>query len=312
MKQAIANALEAGWLGNDIQGSGKSFCAHRAHRRRRLYLRRRNRDARKPRRQARHGAAEAADPGARGPVRQADRHQQCADLRGDARRSSPRAPPSTRISAWAARAAPCPSSSPATSSRAALSRRPSASPCANSSMISAAARIPAARCAPFRSAVRSGSYLPEAQFDLPMDYETFAANGAMVGHGGIVVFDDTVDMAKQARFAMEFCAIESCGKCTPCRIGSTRGVEVIDRIIAGIERDKNLVAARRSLPDHDRRLALRHGRPDADAGAERRQAFPRRFRPATRRRPQNEDSEMHDASSRKPTTARPSRNRPRW
>lgn len=86
-----------------------------------------------------------------------------------------------------------------------------------------------------------GSYLPESQFDLPMDYETFAANAAMVGHGGIVVFDDTVDMANQARFAMEFCAIESCGKCTPCRIGSTRGVEVIDRIIAGIERDKNLL-----------------------------------------------------------------------
>jgi formate dehydrogenase iron-sulfur subunit len=86
-----------------------------------------------------------------------------------------------------------------------------------------------------------GSYVPAAQFDLPMDYETFAANGAMVGHGGIVVFDDTVDMARQARFAMEFCAIESCGKCTPCRIGSVRGVEVIDRIVAGIERDKNLI-----------------------------------------------------------------------
>jgi formate dehydrogenase iron-sulfur subunit len=86
-----------------------------------------------------------------------------------------------------------------------------------------------------------GSYIPASQFDTPMDYETFAANGAMVGHGGIVVFDDTVDMARQARFAMEFCAIESCGKCTPCRIGAVRGVEVIDRIIAGIERDKNLI-----------------------------------------------------------------------
>ena len=86
-----------------------------------------------------------------------------------------------------------------------------------------------------------GSYLPASQFDLPMDYEIFAANGAMVGHGGIVVFDDTVDMARQARFAMEFCAIESCGKCTPCRIGSTRGVETIDRIVAGVEREKNLM-----------------------------------------------------------------------
>ncbi len=86
-----------------------------------------------------------------------------------------------------------------------------------------------------------GSYLPESKLDLPMDYETLAANGAMVGHGGLVVFDDSVDMARQARFAMEFCAIESCGKCTPCRIGSTRGVEVIDRIVAGVEREKNLM-----------------------------------------------------------------------
>ena len=73
-----------------------------------------------------------------------------------------------------------------------------------------------------------------------MDYEEFLKVDAMVGHGGLVVFDDTVDMAKMARFAMEFCAIESCGKCTPCRIGSTRGVEVIDKIIAGDNRAKNM------------------------------------------------------------------------
>ncbi len=85
-----------------------------------------------------------------------------------------------------------------------------------------------------------GAYLPASQLDLPMDYEAFAAEGAMVGHGGLVVFDETVDMAQQARFAMEFCAIESCGKCTPCRIGSIRGVEVIDKIVAGIDRDANL------------------------------------------------------------------------
>ncbi len=77
-----------------------------------------------------------------------------------------------------------------------------------------------------------GAYLPETLWDLPMEYERFAEAGAMLGHGGVVVFDDTVDMSAQARFAMEFCAEESCGKCTPCRIGSTRGVEVIDRIIA--------------------------------------------------------------------------------
>jgi len=85
-----------------------------------------------------------------------------------------------------------------------------------------------------------GAYLPEAELDVKMDYEAFAAIKGMLGHGGIVVFDDTVDMAQQARFAMEFCAAESCGKCTPCRIGSTRGVEVIDRIIAGTQREKNL------------------------------------------------------------------------
>jgi len=85
-----------------------------------------------------------------------------------------------------------------------------------------------------------GAYLPESQFDLPLDYEAFAAKGAMIGHGGVVVFDDTVDMAKMARYAMEFCAIESCGKCTPCRIGSTRGVEVIDRVRNGESRDANV------------------------------------------------------------------------
>ncbi len=86
-----------------------------------------------------------------------------------------------------------------------------------------------------------GAYLPPHQLDIPLDYETFAERGFMVGHGGIVVFDDTVDMARQARFAMEFCAEESCGKCTPCRIGSVRGVEVIDRIIANDDREANLV-----------------------------------------------------------------------
>jgi formate dehydrogenase iron-sulfur subunit len=78
-----------------------------------------------------------------------------------------------------------------------------------------------------------GAYIPEKDFDTPLDYEAFTAIGALVGHGGIVAFDDTVDMARMARYAMEFCAVESCGKCTPCRIGSTRGVEVLDRIMAG-------------------------------------------------------------------------------
>ena len=89
-----------------------------------------------------------------------------------------------------------------------------------------------------------GAYLPESQFDTPIDYEAFAGLRAMLGHGGIVAFDDSVDMAEQARFAMEFCAIESCGKCTPCRIGSTRGVEVIDRMIANQSRGANEVLLR--------------------------------------------------------------------
>jgi formate dehydrogenase iron-sulfur subunit len=85
-----------------------------------------------------------------------------------------------------------------------------------------------------------GTYLPESQWDVALDYEALAAIGGLLGHGGIVVFDDTVDMAQQARFAMEFCAVESCGKCTPCRVGSVRGVEVIDRIIANEQRAANL------------------------------------------------------------------------
>jgi formate dehydrogenase iron-sulfur subunit len=85
-----------------------------------------------------------------------------------------------------------------------------------------------------------GAYFPRALFDTPFDYEAFTARDGLIGHGGIVVFDDTVDMAKQARFALEFCAIESCGKCTPCRIGAARGVEVVDRIIKDEQRAANI------------------------------------------------------------------------
>lgn len=84
-----------------------------------------------------------------------------------------------------------------------------------------------------------GAYFPEAMLDMPLDYETLAAANGLLGHGGIVVFDDSVDLARQARFAFKFCAQESCGKCTPCRVGAVRGVEVMDRIMAGIEPEKN-------------------------------------------------------------------------
>lgn len=89
-----------------------------------------------------------------------------------------------------------------------------------------------------------GAYVPESQWDLPLDYEAYAAVGAVVGHGGIVVHDDTADMSQLARYAMEFCALESCGKCTPCRIGSTRGVEVIDKITSNQNRPQQVILLR--------------------------------------------------------------------
>lgn len=85
-----------------------------------------------------------------------------------------------------------------------------------------------------------GAYHPPSQFDTPFDYEAFTAVDGLIGHGGLVVFDESVDMAKQARFAMEFCAAESCGKCTPCRLGSTRGVETLDRVLSGENVDANI------------------------------------------------------------------------
>ncbi|HSY46285.1 MAG TPA: NADH-ubiquinone oxidoreductase-F iron-sulfur binding region domain-containing protein [Steroidobacteraceae bacterium] len=85
-----------------------------------------------------------------------------------------------------------------------------------------------------------GAYIPASQFDTAVDYEALAGIGALLGHGGIVAFDDSVDMARMARYAMEFCAVESCGKCTPCRIGSTRGMEIIDRILEGVDGERNL------------------------------------------------------------------------
>ena len=94
-----------------------------------------------------------------------------------------------------------------------------------------------------------GAWLPESQWDVPLDYEAYAKIAAMVGHGGIVACDDTVDMARMARWAMAFCAVESCGKCTPCRIGSTRGVETIERIAAGGPRREQEVALLRDLCD---------------------------------------------------------------
>ena len=85
-----------------------------------------------------------------------------------------------------------------------------------------------------------GAYLPASRFDTPLEYEALAGIGAMLGHGGVVVFDDTVDMLAMARYSLEFCAHESCGKCAPCRIGSVRGAEALERVARGIDRDGNL------------------------------------------------------------------------
>ena len=93
-----------------------------------------------------------------------------------------------------------------------------------------------------------GAYFPRSLFDTPFDYEAFAARNGLIGHGGVVVFNDSVNMLRQARFAMEFCSIESCGKCTPCRIGSVRGMEVIDRIAAA-QRGPELIVLLRDLCD---------------------------------------------------------------
>jgi formate dehydrogenase iron-sulfur subunit len=89
-----------------------------------------------------------------------------------------------------------------------------------------------------------GAYFPRDLFDTPFDYEAFAAKSGLIGHGGIVVFNDDVDMAAQARFAMEFCAVESCGKCTPCRIGSVRGQELVDRIVGAADASADIALLR--------------------------------------------------------------------
>lgn len=120
-----------------------------------------------------------------------------------------------------------------------------------------------------------GAYFPRALFDTPFDYEAFAAKDGLIGHAGITVFDDTADMLKQARFAMEFCAIESCGKCTPCRIGSTRGVETIDKIARGIEPEKQIEPGDRPLQHDEVRFALCAGWLHALPGDERNQPLPR-------------------------------------
>ncbi len=127
-----------------------------------------------------------------------------------------------------------------------------------------------------------GAYFPRALFDTPFGYEEFAGKDGLIGHAGLTVFDDSADMLAQARFAMEFCAIESCGKCTPCRIGAVRGVETVDRIARGDATAHP--AADRPVQHDEGRVAVRAGRLYPLSGDVRADPFPRRLCPHERGR----------------------------
>jgi formate dehydrogenase iron-sulfur subunit len=118
-----------------------------------------------------------------------------------------------------------------------------------------------------------GAWFPPSLFDTPFGYEEFGAKDGLIGHAGLTIADDSTDMLSMARFAMEFCAIESCGKCTPCRIGAVRGVETLDRVAR--RRHRRDPAADRPVRHDEIRLALRAGGLHALSGAERPDPFPR-------------------------------------
>ena len=240
MKEAIAAATAAKWLGDNIQGTDKSFRPRGPPRRRRLYLRRRDRHAGKPRGQARHGAAEAAAS------------RRCEGLFGK---------PTVINNVLSFAAVPFILAKGGTAYKDyGMGRSRGTLPFQLAGNIKQGGLVEKAFGVTLRRTGRGlrrrhfhrppvravqvggplGAYLPAAQLDLPMDYEAFAAqrrHGRPRRHRGL---RRQRRHGQQARFAMEFCAIESCGKCTPCRIGSTRGVETIDKIIAGVDRDANL------------------------------------------------------------------------
>ena len=255
------------------------------------------------------GPRQAAAARDRGPVRPADGGQQRADARHACRRSSPTAPqayagarrrplarhpgvPARRQRRAAAASSRRPFGVTLRRARRRLRRRH-------------AVRPPGARRPGRRPARRVPARRPASTCRWTTRRSPRPAR--MVGHGGIVVFDDTVDMAAQARFAMEFCAEESCGKCTPCRVGAVRGVEVIDRIVAGERPRREPRAARRPLRGDDRRVAVRDGRADADARAQRaRSTSPRT---STGAGPMTDAEARHDAAHASTTSAprRPTR-----
>ena len=241
-----ATPTSAGFLGDDILRLGPRLRARGAQGRRLLRLRRGDRAARKPRRQARHRARQAAAAGDRRACSASRRViNNVITLRQRAAHPGARRGVLPRLRHGPLARHACRSSWPATSSTAAWSRRRSASRCASCSTTSAAAR----RIGPADqggAGGRAAGRLP-ARIAVGHAARLRGLRGrrrAMVGHGGIVVHDDTADMSQLARYAMEFCAIESCGKCTPCRIGSTRGVEVIDRIRADQNRPQQVMLLR--------------------------------------------------------------------
>ena len=218
-------------------------------------------------------------PGPCRPVRQADRHQQCAVACQRADHHERRRPPITAISAWARSRGTMPIQLAGNIKHGGLFETAfGITPRRARRRYRRRHADQAVRCARCRSAARSAPISRARCSTTPFDYEAFTAADGLIGHGGIVVFDDTVDMAKQARFAMEFCAIESCGKCTPCRIGSARGVELVDKIMAGEDARGKHHRARRSLQHHEVRFALRAGRVHPLPGDERAHPFPRGFR----------------------------------
>ena len=214
---------------------------HRAAgRRRRLCVRRGDLAARQPGGQARPGARQAAAAGAQGPVRHADGDQQrhLAGQRAD--HPGPRAPEFYREIGMGRSRGTMPIQLAGNIKYGGLFECGFGVTLGELVNDIGGGTLSGRPVRAVQVGGPLGAYFPPALFDTPFDYEAFAARDGLIGHGGIVVFDDTVDLAKQARFAMEFCAEESCGKCTPCRIGSVRGMEVIDRIIAGEQPEANL------------------------------------------------------------------------
>ena len=281
LHEAIARAYERGYLGRDILRQRQGVRPRSAARRGRVHLRRRDLDARKPRGQARRSPRAAAAAGDQGPLRPADARQQrhLARERADHPAQGRRVLSRLRHGQVARHAA-----APARRQhQARRAHRAGVRPHAARAALRLRRRLGqrAGRFARCRSAGRSAPTFPRRSSTRRSTTRRLSASARCSGHGGIVVFDDTVDMAHMARYAMEFCAIESCGKCTPCRIGSTRGVEVIDRIIASVEPRAEPALLEELCETHAARLAVRARRHDAVPGAERAEALSRRFPRAT-------------------------------